>query len=91
MQISALEPHERSYKGSSGTFQFLLSMHRNFRLSGQNTTFYEIEKLNPALNYMEKYLGDPIFIEEIAHTMNWTPQHFCQMFKKTFNQRPLNI
>ena len=78
-----------SYEGSRQIYSFLLTLMKNFSpntLHGQSDQ--TMEKMKPAISFMNDHLKDQITIEEIADTMKISAQHFCLIFKTAMNQRP---
>jgi len=81
---------EKGFEGSRYVYNFLLNLMKNYssdKETGQNS----MDKVKPAIDYMNEHLADPISIENIAESMEITPQHFCLLFKNTMNQRPFEF
>ena len=68
-------------KGTVYTMIALLC--REGALSMQNTAYSaEIEKLLPAIAYLEEHSANAITLEEISAVQNLNPSYFCRLFKK---------
>jgi AraC-like DNA-binding protein len=80
---------EQGIQGSQRVYAFLLTLLKGYSKSGGNVRAREsFKKIKPALEYMEEHLSEPIGIEEIADSMDVSPQHFCLLFKSALQQRP---
>ncbi|MDA3810029.1 MAG: AraC family transcriptional regulator [Spirochaetaceae bacterium] len=88
LPVQKLSMTEQSYEGSKLVYSFLLTLMKNFSPDEYGKNDYSIEKMKPALEFMTNHISEPISIEDIANSMNITPQHFCLIFKSTMNQRP---
>jgi len=88
LPIQNLSFHDQSYEGSRLVYSFLLTLMKNFNSDEKGKSDCTIEKITPALEYMKANISQPITIEDIADSINVTPQHFCLLFKGTLNQRP---
>lgn len=87
--LQEMELTEKSFEGSRMVYNFLLTVMRNFPVESiPGQTDYTVEKLKPALEFMNSRLSEQIGIEEIAGSMGITPQHFCLIFKSAMRQRP---
>lgn len=88
LSIGNLNLTEQGYKGSQYVYGFLLILMKNIKFDNSSGGDFSIEKLKPSIDYMTNHLGDQISIEDIAGSMNITPQHFCSIFKSIMQQRP---
>lgn len=89
LSIQATELTEQSLEGSRYVYSFLLTLMKNFpRENILGSTDMTMAKMKPAIIFMKHHLDEQITIEEIAETMDITPQHFCLIFKSAMNQRP---
>ncbi len=79
---------EQCYRGSELVYNFLLTLMKNSRSDESEQKDFTISKIKPAIDFMNKNLGLSIGIEEIAGSIDITPQHFCLIFKSVMNQRP---
>lgn len=52
-------------------------------LSTQNSAYSaDIEKIRPALSYIEEHFASDITLEEISAVQNLNPSYFCRIFKR---------
>ncbi|MGL1892516.1 MAG: AraC family transcriptional regulator [Spirochaetaceae bacterium] len=79
---------EQSFLGSGYIYDFLLTLKKNFRLDESQKNDFSINKIKPAIDFMNIHLSDPIGIDDISKSMNISAQHFCLIFKSIMNQRP---
>jgi AraC-like DNA-binding protein len=76
------------YSGSRLIYNFLLTLKRNSMFHNDTVNEFSIDKIKPSIDFMNTHLGEQIGIEDIANSMNITPQHYCQIFKTIMKQRP---
>lgn len=88
MDITTLDLTEQGFQGSRFVYDFLLILMKNIKFENSITSDFSIEKLKPAIDYMNSHLAEQIGIDDIAASMNITAQHFCILFKSIMNQRP---
>ena len=44
-----------------------------------------IEKVMPALNYIDEHYDEQITLEDLSRVINLNPSYFCRLFKKATN------
>lgn len=88
LRIPSCSITEQGYLGSGYVYNFLLTLMKSIRFDNGIVSDFSIEKLKPSIDFMNSHLGEQIGIDNIAGTMNITPQHFCLIFKSIMNQRP---
>ncbi len=88
VNFGKLSISDQGYAGSRVLYNLLLSFKETLISSsmGQNESQYK--KIKPAIDFMNVNLKKQIGIEDIADSINVTPQHFCLLFKSVMNQRP---
>lgn len=45
-----------------------------------------LQKLEPVFKYVENHYNENIRLEEVANLINYSPQHFCRLFKDVTNK-----
>jgi AraC-like DNA-binding protein len=48
----------------------------------------QYQRLEPVLHYIRDHFPEVITIDDLAATIDVTPQHLCHLFKETMNHRP---
>lgn len=89
LDLSEYEMTEQGIRGSLDVYNFLLTLLRGYESDNDGAGMNEtLEKIRPALDYMNRHLSEQIGIEDMAASVNISPQHFCLLFKTALNQRP---
>ncbi len=78
-----------------GALMFFLSniMHMKYQETGKNaipSRKNALARLQPALIYINHHLAEPIYIHELAHSINLSDKYFISFFKKTMGITPVN-
>lgn len=75
--------------GSGVVYAMLLSflkyLERDTRVSHSSS----IQRLQPALDLIEKEMDKPLGLNDMATAIGVTPQYFCELFKSVIEQRPM--
>ncbi len=68
-------------------FNIIAFLSRNDYLTDSSIFFDEkiIEKVMPALNYIDTHYSEQITLEDLSHVLNLNPSYFCRLFKKATN------
>lgn len=79
---------DQAFFASKLIYNFLLTLKRSSMFQTDSVSEFSIDKIKPSIDFMNTHLGEQIGIEDIAESMNITPQHYCQVFKDIMKQRP---
>ncbi len=79
---------DQAFSASKLIYNLLLTLKRSSLFQTDSVSDFSIDKIKPSIDFMNTHLGEQIGIEDIANSMNITPQHFCQIFKSILKQRP---
>ena len=72
---------------SASVYAFILDLNKYTIRDGDS--FHRIHYvLRDVFNYIEENYNRPISIDDLAEIMGYSPQYFCQIFKKAMNMRP---
>lgn len=68
-------------------FNIIAFLSRNDYLTDSSIFFDEkiIEKVMPALNYIDTHYSEQITLEDLSRVLNLNPSYFCRLFKKATN------
>ncbi len=71
----------------SNIYNILAFLSRNNLLVDSSTFFDEknVEKIMPALEYIDIHYSEPITLESLSHVLNLNSSYFCRLFKRTTN------
>lgn len=78
----------RGFECSSILYRFLIELKNCITTGGTHLKSFRHNQLKPAISYIEKNYNKNFPLEELSKLINVTPQHFCRLFKQTFNMRP---
>jgi len=73
---------------SSMVYDFLIAMMKYIHQAEDEPVVRKYSKLNPVFTYIEKNYHQVITIDDLAETIQVSPQHLCYLFKETLHQRP---
>ena len=81
--------------GIHGSLMLFLShiMKMKYRESAENVIPLQntaLARLQPVLIYINHHLAEPIYIQELAHSINLSEKYFITFFKKTMGITPIN-
>jgi len=82
---------DSSLKGlecSSLVYDFLITLMKYAHSSGDEPVVTKYSRLKPVFDYIEQHYRDIITIDDLAATLDVTPQYLCNLFKATMNHRP---
>lgn len=68
-------------------FNIIAFLSRNDYLTDSSIFFDEkiIEKVMPALKYIDEHFDEQITLEDLSRVLNLNPSYFCRLFKKATN------
>lgn len=73
---------------SSLVYDFLITLMKYVHQAEDEPVVKKYSRLNPVFSYIEQNYRSPITIDDLAGTIEVTPQHLCHLFKETMDQRP---
>lgn len=81
--------------GIQGSLMLFLSdiMKKRYQKGFQNPIPYEksaLSRLQPVLIYINHHLAEPIYVQELAASINLSEKYFITFFKKTLGVTPIN-
>lgn len=79
----------RGIDGSAIVYSLLLDFLKYLERDGEDSHIGSIHRLQPALDLIEKELHRPLGLEDLARSIDVTPQYFCELFKSVTTQRPV--
>lgn len=74
--------------GSVIAYQLLIYLYKYVVNDEKESHDLNSKRLMLVITQIEKELGTPLSIEQLAKTAGVTPQYFCEIFKASTNQRP---
>lgn len=74
--------------GSVIAYQLLIYLYKYVVNDEKESHDLNSKRLMLVITQIEKELGTPLSIEQLAETAGVTPQYFCEIFKASTNQRP---
>ena len=74
--------------GSVIAYQLLIYLYKYVVNDEKESHDLNSKRLILVITQIEKELGTPLSIEQLAETAGVTPQYFCEIFKTSTNQRP---
>ncbi len=89
--LLTLQAH-RSSKGldcSVLVYSVLMEIYRHAHSQEDQSIHHKHERLEPVFDLIASSYQKPLSIDDLAETVDLTPQHFCSVFKKTMNCRPI--
>jgi len=69
-------------------YDFLITLMKFPHSSGDEPVVTKYSRLKPVFDYIEQHYRDIITIDDLAATLDVTPQYLCNLFKATMNHRP---
>lgn len=78
------------YTCSGIVYNMLLTIRRLNNTAEDRAQSKRLSQLLPAVNYMHANYGEDIPMTYLASMLNITPQHFCRIFRLTYNMRPVD-
>jgi AraC-like DNA-binding protein len=82
---------ETSMKGiecSALVYDFLITLMKYTYRHDNEAVAQQYQRLEPVLHYIRDHYPEVITIDDLAATIDVTPQHLCHLFKETMNHRP---
>jgi AraC family transcriptional regulator of arabinose operon len=89
--LLTLQAH-RSSKGldcSVLVYSVLMEIYRHAHALSDQSMHHRHERLQPVFDLIAQQYQRPLSIDDLAATLDLTPQHFCAVFKRTMNCRPI--
>lgn len=77
----------KGYECSKNIYSLLIDL-MNYTTSNSLSMHQQYSKLKPVLDYMDIHYHKFISLEDLADTINITPQHLCLLFKSILKIRP---
>ena len=76
------------YECSAKLYSLLIELRRQKMKEEEATGVSKLKQLEPVITFIEKNYSKNPTIEEMAETINASPQYLCRLFNKTFRMRP---
>jgi AraC family transcriptional regulator of arabinose operon len=89
--LLTLKAH-RSSKGldcSVQVYAVLMEIYRHVHSIADQSIHHQHERLQPVFDLIAESYHKALSIDDLADTVDLTPQHFCSVFKRTMNCRPI--
>lgn len=84
---STWQKHGYEHFVNSGVQSIIGSLYR-YNLLHDTDSFFDnkyIDKVMPALSYIDIHYAEPLNLEAVSETVNINPSYFCRVFKKSTN------
>lgn len=79
----------RGIDGSGIVYQLLLDFLKYVQTDKTASRNAHHMRLKPVMDYVEQHLSEAISIEDLATTLDITPQYFCDLFRTVTGLRPM--
>lgn len=76
------------YECSAKLYTLLIELRRHKMKEEEATGVSKLRQLKPVIKFIENNYSENPSIEEMAGTINASPQYLCRLFNKTFRMRP---
>lgn len=76
------------YECSAKLYSLLIELRRHKMKEEEATGVSKLKQLEPVIKFIENNFSENPSIEEMAGTINASPQYLCRLFSKTFRMRP---
>jgi len=81
--------HFSNYESSHLVYKFIVSLNDcTLNFSGTGSSL--LNRLQPAVEYIEKNYSTAISLADMAQKTGVTPRHFCRIFKQAFKMSPFD-
>lgn len=88
LQTLSIHSEMTGLDGSVIAYQLLIYLYKYVVNDEKESHGLNSKRLMLVITQIEKELGTPLSIEQLAETAGVTPQYFCEIFKASTNQRP---
>jgi AraC family transcriptional regulator, arabinose operon regulatory protein len=88
LTVAQSNEYFRGLECSNVVYELLLDLFRYISHSNDDSIQQQYLRLQPVFDYIEDNFSQVITLENLADTINVTPQHFCLLFKNVMKIRP---
>lgn len=89
-EILAGEELHKIIQTSASLYQILVDLQKYKEYQIQEDTLHPLFRLQPVIQYMEKYHAEDLELEQLAQLLGVTSYHLCRLFKASFSVSPIH-